>query len=175
MQHYLLVNTLIEASSDVIHTFTKLSKASGCHIVESHFTVLGKEIAITLFLSGTWDTIAKVEDILMKLETKHQIKILTKRTKLEVPSSNAIPYAIDIVGLDQVGIIFDITEFMTLNGLVIQGMASSIYSASQTGAKMFALHITVHISLDLSIAAIRGDFMEFCDQFNLDAIMEPVK
>ncbi len=44
-----------------------------------------------------------------------------------------------------------------------------------TGAKMFSLHMMVNIPSDSSIASIRGDFIEFCDRLNLDAIMEPVK
>jgi len=35
--------------------------------------------------------------------------------------------------------------------------------------------MTIGVPTDISIATLRGEFMEFCDQLNLDSIMEPVK
>ena len=40
---------------------------------------------------------------------------------------------------------------------------------------MFALHMTIGIPADTAIASVRGDFMDFCDDLNLDAMMAPVK
>ncbi len=54
-------------------------------------------------------------------------------------------------------------------------MDTNTYKAVNTGASMFSMHMTVNIPADISIASIRGDFIEFCDQLNLDAIMEPLK
>jgi len=175
MQNYLVVSALIENTSEIIRTFSKLPKSSGCNIVDSQFKVLGHELSLVLFLSGTWDAIAKMEDMLGKLEQEYKIKILTRRSEVDSLQGDSMPYAVDVVGIDQPGIIFDITDFMSSNNLLIQEMASNTYKASHTGAKMFSLHMMVNIPLDTSIAAIRGDFIGFCDQLNLDAIMDPVK
>ena len=40
---------------------------------------------------------------------------------------------------------------------------------------MFAVHIAVDIPADMQIAALREEFMDFCDQLNLDAVIEPIK
>ena len=45
----------------------------------------------------------------------------------------------------------------------------------QTGAEMFTCQVTVGIPANMHIAALRDDFLEFCDGQNLDAIMDPVK
>jgi len=37
------------------------------------------------------------------------------------------------------------------------------------------VHMTVEIPSRLHIATLREDFMEFCDQLNLDGVMEPIK
>ncbi len=175
MQKHLVVSTLIENSSEIIRTFSKLPESSGCNIIDSQFKVLGHKLSLMLFLSGSWDAIAKIETMLAKLEQQHQIKILTERTEVDSLQGDSMPYAVDVVGIDQSGIIFDITNFMSSNQLRIQEMSSNTYEASQTAAKMFSLHMMVNIPLDSSIAAIRGDFIDFCDRLNLDAIMEPVK
>jgi len=41
----------------------------------------------------------------------------------------------------------------------------------QTGADMFSAQITVGIPANTHIAALRDDFLEFCDGLNLDAII----
>jgi glycine cleavage system transcriptional repressor len=175
MQNYLVVSAVIDNSKEIIRTFAKLPDSSGCNIVDSQFRVLGHKLSLTLFLSGTWDAIAKIEAMLAKLEEPHQIKILTERTKVDSLQGDSMPYAVDVVGKDQAGIIFDIANFMASNELRIQELSSNAYEASHTAAKMFSLHMLVNIPLNTSIAAIRGDFIDFCDRLNLDAIMEPVK
>ena len=175
MQHYLVVSTLIESSSDIIRTFSKLSRTSGCSILECRFSVHGQELSVTMYLSGTWDAIAKMEDMLAKLSKEHDTPVISKRTRQTDLPGDAMPYAIDVVGADQHGIIDDMTDFMISNELTIRDMSSHTYQASQTGASMFSLHMTINIPLDASIAAIRGEFIDFCDRLNLDAIMEPVK
>ena len=175
MQNYLAVNALLNHSSQIVRDFAKAAKTSGCNIVESRFNVLGEKLSIMLFLSGSWNEIAKLEDLLKKLERQLDTEILIKRTQSRQQHGDAMPYAVDVVGIDQPGVILKITEFMSNSDITIQDMCSNAYTAAQTGAKMFSLHMTVNLSLDTSITAIRGDFIDFCDHLNLDAIMEPVK
>ncbi len=175
MQNYLVINALIDNSGEIIRTFAKLPESCGCNIVDSQIKVVGHKISMMLFLSGNWDGIAKIEAMLSNLEQQHQITILAERTEVDSLHGDSMPYAIDVVGVDQTGIIYDIANFMLSNEIQIQEMSSNAYEASQTAAKMFSLHMQVNIPLDSSIAALRGDFMEFCDRLNLDAIMEPVK
>ena len=135
MQNYLVVSALVENSSEIIRKFSKLSKSSGCNIVDSRFKVLGHELSLMIFLTGTWDAIAKIEDMLGILAQEHQIKILTNRTTVDKLQGDSMPYAVDVVGLDQSGIIFDITDFMSSNNLIIHEMASNTYEASMTGGR----------------------------------------
>ncbi|MEQ8288679.1 MAG: ACT domain-containing protein [Gammaproteobacteria bacterium] len=175
MQNYLVVSALIDNSDEIVHKLTKLVKASGCNISESRFNVLGDKRAIMLFLDGSWNEIAKMEDMLNNLGRELSTTILIDRTTMPAPDGKSMPYAIDVVGIDQPGVILEITQFMTKSKLAIHDMFSNNYRASSTGAKMFSLHMTINIPMDTSIASVRGDFIDFCDRLNLDAIMEPVK
>ena len=40
---------------------------------------------------------------------------------------------------------------------------------------MFSLHMTINVPAHTLIAALRDEFLDFCEQLNLDAIIEPVK
>ena len=86
-----------------------------------------------------------------------------------------MPYAIDIVSMDRLGIVHDITDFLVSNQIDIQELYTNTYQATHSGTPMFSLHVTINIPANISISAIRGDFIDFCDRLNLDAIMEPIK
>jgi glycine cleavage system transcriptional repressor len=175
MENYLVITALGKDSPGLIEQLTRTIRDCGCNITESRMTNLGCELCIIMLLAGTWDSIAKMEDMAGRLEKRLGMSITVKRTEPNKFGNNLMPYAIDVVSLDHVGIVHDIAKFMAENNISIQDMHTNAYKAGNTGTPMFSLHMTVNIPANISIAAIRGDFMEFCDQLNLDAIMEPVK
>ena len=175
MQNNLIVNALAENSNENIQKFSKLVKSSKCEVSECQLRVMGQFLSAIYLFSGPWEAIAKIEDNLNKLENEENITIQKKRTDVEKIKNNYVVYAIDIIGPDETNIIFDIIDLMLTNSLVIKSMSSNSYKHSETTTNMFELHTIVYISLDSSIAGVRSEFTELCDQFNLDIIMEPLK
>jgi glycine cleavage system transcriptional repressor len=86
-----------------------------------------------------------------------------------------MPYAVEVIAVEQIGIVHQIAQFFSRRDINIEDMYSGNYAAAHTGTPMFSLHMTISIPTNISIAGMRSDFMDFCDQHNLDAIMEPVK
>ena len=104
MQNHIVVSTIIDNSSEIIRTFSKLPESSGCNIVDSQFKVLGKKLSLMLFLSGNWDAIAKIESMLAKLEKQHQIKIKAMHSDAMGRAGGAQPSAAAPCGVHKVGI-----------------------------------------------------------------------
>jgi glycine cleavage system transcriptional repressor len=77
--------------------------------------------------------------------------------------------------MDRPGILAKIVEFFDRRAISVEQLSSMRYRAMQTGAAMFQAQITIGIPSQTHIAALRDDFLEFCDGLNLDAIMDPVK
>jgi glycine cleavage system transcriptional repressor len=86
-----------------------------------------------------------------------------------------MPYAVDVVALDNPGIVHSLASFFSSRNINIQDLTTTSYSAAHTGTPMFSVHMSVDIPAQLHIATLRDEFMDFCDQLNLDAIIEPVK
>ncbi len=175
MQNYLVVTAIGAHSDGLMEQFYSAIKDCGCNIVDARMTSMGNVLTMNLMLSGTWDTIAKMESLLPKLATKLDLSINTRRADSQEPSRNLMPYAIDVVSFDHPGVVHEIAKFITKNDIQIQDMYTNTYTAAHTEAPMFTLHMTINIPTSVSIASLRGEFMDFCDQLNLDAIMEPVK
>ena len=86
-----------------------------------------------------------------------------------------LPYAVEVIALNRIGIVGDVTAFFAERDINIEDLYTSRYQAPHTQTPMFALHLTVGIPGELSIAVVRGEFMDFCDELNVDAMMVPVK
>jgi glycine cleavage system transcriptional repressor len=159
----------------VVHDLARVVLDCGGNIVESRMTALGSEFAMLLLVSGNWHTLARLESDLRKLEESAGLSVTMRRTEARQPRADMLPYAIDVVCLDQPGIVYNLASFFASREIDIAELTTRSYAAAHTGAPMFAVQMTVNIPGNLQISALRDEFMDFCDHLNLDAIMEPVK
>ncbi len=176
-----LMNQLIVISAvgrdrpGVVHELTHVVLECGGNILESRMTALGSEFAMLLLVSGSWHTPARLEAALDKLAAGNELSVTVRQTREKEPSLNQLPYAVDVVCLDQAGIVYNLANFFTSRAIDIAELTTRSYAAAHTGAQMFAVQMNINIPQDIQISALREDFMEFCDQMNLDAIIEPIK
>ena len=136
---------------------------------------LGAEFAVLMLISGNWHTLNKLESALDKLTADGTLTIAIKKTDERKAVEDSMPYAIDVVCLDQPGIVFNLANFFSSRQIEIADVATKRYAAAHTGSPMFSLQMTVNIPGSTQIAQVRDEFLEMSDQLNLDSIMEPVK
>lgn len=175
MESHLVVSALGKDKQGLVEMLSQSILECGCNIHDTRMAVMGEEFSILLLLSGNWNAIAKFENILPRLEEKLELSIQVKRTDIRPPANDVIPYGVEVVALDHPGIVHDIADFFYRREINIEDLFTSTYQASHTGALMFSLHMTVGIPSDVAVAAVRGEFMDFCDDRNLDAMLAPVK
>jgi glycine cleavage system transcriptional repressor len=175
MSHHLVISALGKDKPGIIDQLTSQFLECGCNIVDSRMTVLGGEFAILTLVDGNWNNIAKLESQIPSLEKRLDLTIIAKRTEPQAGRRDLLPYAVDVVALDQPGIVHNLASFFSKRNINIQDMITTSYSAAHTGTPMFSVHITVDIPSTFQISALREEFMDYCDQLNLDAVMEPVK
>jgi glycine cleavage system transcriptional repressor len=128
-----------------------------------------------LLVEGKWNTLAKVENALPELGRQLGMTIISKRTSERATGRNLLPYAVDVVSMDHPGIVNNLAGFFAERNINIEDMATSSYAAAHTGTSMFSVRMTVGIPSDMHIAALREEFMDYCDHLNLDAVLEPLK
>jgi glycine cleavage system transcriptional repressor len=175
MKQFLVVSVLAEDRPGILHDLARAVKDCGCNVVESRMTILGGEFSMLLLVSGNWNTVTKLEAALPKLEKSLKLTLASRRTSEREPRGDLLPYAVDVVCLDQPGIIFNLANFFSERNIGVADLSTRSYNAAHTGAPMFAVQMSVNIPADMQIGRLREEFMEFCDSLNLDAIMEPIK
>ena len=66
----------------------------------------------------------------------------------------------------------NLASFFAARKIDIAELNTRSYAAAHTGAPMFSVQMTINVPTAIQIAALRDEFMDFCDQLNLDAIIE---
>jgi glycine cleavage system transcriptional repressor len=175
MQNLLVISALGEDRPGIVNDLSKSIADSGCNIEDSRMTVLGGDFAIILLVSGKWNELAKLESCLPSVGRRLGLLLNTKRTEPPPRRGDMLPYAVEVVSIDHPGIVHQLANFFSSREINIRDMATASYAAAHTGTPMFSVQMTVDVPAGTHIAGLREEFMDFCDQLNLDAIMEPVK
>ena len=174
MSQLIVLSAIGSNRTGVVQDITKVILACGGNIEESRMTTLGAEFAVLMLVSGNWHTLSRLETALDKL-TSSSLSISIRKTDERAVRDDCMPYAVDVVSLDQQGIVFNLADFFASRDIEIADVATRRYAAAHTGAPMFAVQMAVNIPSSESISQLRDEFMELCDRLNLDALLEPVK
>ena len=174
-ENHLLINAYTTHPESPLLAVTRRIADSGCNLVDARLSTVGRDVSGTALATGSWDSVAKLEAMMTRLEREEGLKLVWYRTGPKVVQSNLLPYIVEVVAADKPGILFQLADFFDRQGITIENLQSTRYRAMQTGAEMFSAQVTIGVPANMHIAALRDDFLEFCDHLNLDAIMDPMK
>lgn len=174
-ENHLLINAYSTHPESPLLSVTRRIADSGCNLVDARLSTVGRDVSVTALAMGSWDAVAKLEAMLGRLEREESLKLVWYRTGPKEVQGNLLPYIVEVVAADKPGILFQLADFFDRQGITIENLQSTRYRAMQTGAEMFSAQLTVGVPSNMHIAALRDDFLEFCDHLNLDAIMDPMK
>ncbi len=173
-ENHLVISALGNDRPGIVNELAKVCMEYQCNIVDSRMTVLGGEFAIIMMVSGTWDAVAKLETAVTPLAQRLGLTTIVKQTKPR-QAMQSISYSVNVVALDHPGIVHEIANFFSVRHINIADLETGTYSAPHTGTKMFNINMTISIPAETHLATLREDFMLFCDDRNLDAVIEPIR
>jgi glycine cleavage system transcriptional repressor len=174
-QNYLVLQALGADKQGTLDSLSRACTQSGCQILDSRWVVLGEDFSFGALLRGSWSAIAKLETALPKLEQKLASSIMVKRTQPSEKMRLCLPYSIQIISQERPGVIEAITAFLTRHEVHIGDMKTETYLAPRTHAPMLLVDMVVSIPAKVSFSTLRDDFIVYCEDHNLDAVMDPYK
>ena len=175
MESYLVITALGKDKPGIVDKLSETITNCSCNIVDSRMTILGGEFAVILMVSGKWNELTKLEDVLQAQRELLELTITCKRTEPDESPKNLMPYSVEVISIDHPGIVYELAHFFSSRNINIQELNTTRYSAAHTGTPMFAVHMTANIPADTHVATLRDDFLDFCESQNMDATIEPLK
>jgi glycine cleavage system transcriptional repressor len=175
MEQLMVISAVGGDPTAVVQELTRVILESGGNIKESRMASFGSEFAMLLLVAGNWHTISRMERDLNRFASGNGVTMQLKRTEPRRFGKELLPYAVDVVGLDQPGVVHSLSGFFGARKVEIAEVSTRSYAATHTGAPMFSVQMAINIPANVHISGLREEFMDFCDQLNVDAILEPVK
>jgi glycine cleavage system transcriptional repressor len=173
--NYLVITASGEDKIGLVERLSGRIADSGCNIEESRMAVLGGKFAFIMLVSGAWHALSKLEGQMSSLGEQLGLTILHERTRKRERAEPAIPYNVEVVTMVHPDIVHSLSAFFSRSGINIEELQASTYPAPHTGTPMFSVVMTVGIHAKVHIPTLRGDFLDYCDDLNLDATFEPVR
>ena len=175
MSNYLVITAVGQDRPGIVNDLTRSILECGCNISDSRMSILGGEFAVILMLNGPWNAVAKLEDHLPKLGKNLDLSVTSKRTEPRAQTGKVLSYLVEALSIDQPGIVHKVSEFFSSRDINIESLTTDPYNAAHTGTPMFALSMTINVPAEQSIPQLREQYLDFCDEMNMDGIMEPVR
>jgi len=172
MHNFLIINAAGQYQSEILNELSRACTQCGCNILTSKMNVLGREIIITLFVSGNWGAIAKMEAALPSLEQRLGLTLMARRTSESLPNYNSMSYTIQVQAIDKPGILNGISELLHRLSIPIEEMSAHTY-LSHTNTRMTSLTFKINVPEGTHLASLRERFMAYCDDQNLEVFLEP--
>ncbi len=173
--NFLVITASGEDKVGLVDRLSSKITECGCNIEESRMAVLGDQFALIMLLSGPWHAFSKIEGQMESLGDQLGLTIIHKRTRQRERTQPAVPYRVEVLAMDHPGIVRNLAAFFSRNGINIEELQTDTYPAPHTGTPMFSVTMTVGIHADVHIPTLRGNFLDYCDDLNLDASFEPAR
>jgi len=153
---------------------SKLSECS-CHVVELRSQRIKDSVVAYLLVEGHWNQIAKFEALIDQLQKKLDLKIETQRPDKIEHTTPFISYSIETISTEHDDTIQCISTFLIEHGIIIEEITASCFLGAYLTNAVFTTRFIILVPIELRIFSLREDFFDFCDQMNIDAILEPIK
>lgn len=175
MEKLLAVTVIGADRTGLVRDVTNAISGAGGSIQQSRMTTLGREFAMVALVAANWHAIKKVQETLTELARQSDLTISFRATEERLSQEPAAPYNVDIVTMDQEGIVAGLAGFFAGRNVEIADLNTRQYNAAHTGAVMFAVQMAVNIPASAHLATLREEFHEYCEAQNIDAIIEPMQ
>ncbi len=159
----------------IYEKITELATDLECYIAQARGQHLCNLHALSLMITGNWNNIAKLESALDNLATTTEFQILHQRCQTVEDDYPAMPYSVQVIATNQIGNVYNICQFFTTRNIEIETFDCEAYTSNVSDTEMLIANIMLRIPTITNIAELREEFLLYCEDLNVDGILEPEK
>jgi len=174
MDEQLVITALGDDRPGIVDELSNVLFKHNLNIEDSRMSVLGGEFAVLLLVSGPEQSIDDFVADVTSLEESLNMKIMVKLTRSEPKHPALVAYAVKVVAIDNPGIVHNLASFFSSRQINIVDLNTERYSAAHTATPMFAVNMNINAPAEVPFEQLREEFINMCDDLNLDASMSLV-
>jgi glycine cleavage system transcriptional repressor len=158
----------------IVNAIAAIVRELGLNIDDSRMTVLGGEFAILMSVTGSEPAVTALEPRLVTVCEQLGLVHLFRPTIERDRTRPAIPYRVRVRAMDHPGIVHEIAGFFSSRQINIDDLNTETRPAAHTGTPIFDLTMRVQLPPDVQVRALRSAFEAFCDERDLDGVLDPL-
>ena len=170
MQHDVSLDTHIDV--------TGLVYRHEASIITMRSMQIGTRQHTMMVVLANWNHINMINSALAKLhQPDHDIYIQTHTAQID-PSDTTryLSYYLNIIARDEEDVVESLQKFLLLNELDCETMTVENYSTLENSlSSVMMINAKIRIDSSLSLSNIREQFLLFCDNLNIDGILDPIR
>lgn len=172
-EQFLVITAMGAKTTSLATLLTKLAMEHKCLIVSSRMSRHGTCTALLLQVTGNWDALARLESVLPGLAKRERFIVSMSRSSSLEERPQALPYNVFVTAAQRPELVAELCTFFQQLEIDIEELFSFTYLAQHTGTAMLNLTLTIAIPAKTQLSWLREQFLDFCDELNLDAVIEP--
>ncbi len=146
-----------------------------CHVKECRMVRMMGGNAGFVQVEGNWNHIARLENLLTALAQTGQVHFHRLAEDTKSVQDDILLYVADVVSRERTEILEEMIGFFSAQGVELQDLRSSCYRIPYSGANICTMHMLLRIPEGVSVISLRDEFLDLCEQMQVDAIFEPIK
>lgn len=174
----LAITVLGDKADELITELLSAICVCQCNVLEFRTANLTEITSAYVLVDGNWNHIAKLEGMLDVLRARFQVQITLFRpaeSVVPLPATEGVPYMLETISMESRDLLFAVTSFLLERGIIIDEINASVHPAVLFNHKIFSTRFILIVPPNLRILSLREEFLDFCDNLNIDAVLEPIK
>lgn len=160
----------------IVADVTQVLYENGCNLEDTSMSMLSDEFTINLLFSSGNDSIESVlEQECAALEQQKSISAFIRPIKsVQQKIKKKLPLCtIHVEGLDQAGIVYKISRYLSDHQLNIVDLKSTVKETPESGTALYLMDIHIQLPDSSSIELIEDDLNEVAAEVNVDITVFP--
>jgi glycine cleavage system transcriptional repressor len=158
----------------IVETLSAISVCQ-CSVLELRTSNLTQLTVLFMLMDGNWNHIAKLEGMLDAIAKKMSMQISFLRPEPESKHPPGVPYTLETISMYKKDHLFAVTSFLAERDVIVDEISASRHQAAFFNNTVFSTRFILLIPDHVRILSLREEFLDFCDNRNIDAILEPIK
>ena len=160
----------------IVADVTQVLYENGCNLEDTSMSMLSDEFTINLlFSSGSLSIESDLEKECAALEQQKSISAFIRPIKSERQKiKKKLPLCtIHVEGLDQAGIVYKISRYLSDHQLNIVDLKSTVKATPESGTALYLMDIHIQLPDSSSIEVIEDGLNEVAEEINVDITVFP--